>query len=313
MGRLVFAAAGLLGGCGLALNGLGPAGDGSPDAGGVALGHVDASSPGSTGGTTQGPGDAAPDATASPTSDASPDAAVGAAVNAAAGVNAAVSAGDALQFTNGAYVNMGPLPIPADFTIEAWVNPAGTSGETDVVAQDKDGQSAGQFRFGITSGNLFFMMSDASGDTYGLYAAAYALQTTQSLPVGTWSHVAVTKSGADFALFIGATQAATFTATSSFAYGGPAVSFRIAARVGSDGTSADSAFSGVIDEVRFWNVARSASQIAASISTTVTPADSMLLAYWRFDDGSGLTASDEEGKYPGTLVAGPVWIVSTAF
>ena len=267
----------------------------------------------------QSPHDGSPPDSTAPPSDAGQDAAHDAADSGGtdgapdAGQDAAVSAGDALQFASGAYVNMGSIPIPSDFTIEAWVSPASTSGETDVVAQDRNGQAAGQFRFGITAGKLFFIMSDSTGNTHGLYASGYSLQTTQSLTVGAWSHVAVTKSGASFALFIGATLAASVTASAAFSYGGPLVAFRVAARVGTDGTSADSSFTGAIDEVRLWNVARSASEIAAGMSTTVSPADPTLLSYWRFDDGSGLTASDEKGGYPGTLVGGPVWIVSTAF
>jgi hypothetical protein len=65
--------------------------------------------------------------------------------------------------------------------------------------------------------------------------------------------------------------------------------------------------------VRFWNVARAQQDIAANMSHTVSPSDPSLLAYWRFDDGTGGTASDEEGHYPASLVAGPQWVVSTAF
>ena len=158
------------------------------------------------------------------------------------------------------------------------------------------------------------MMSDAAGASFGLFTGTrYALQSSQTLAPGAWSHVAVTKSGASFALYIQAAQVATFTATSSFTYGGPSTAFRIAGRVAADGTSIDSAFTGTIDEVRVWNVARSGSQIAATMNETVDPSDSTLLSYWRFDDGSGLAASDEEGRYPGTLVAGPVWVTLTAF
>ena len=32
-----------------------------------------------------------------------------------------------------------------------------------------------------------------------------------------------------------------------------------------------------------------------------------MIAYWKFDDGSGTAASDSSGTYPGTLVNGPTW------
>jgi hypothetical protein len=224
-----------------------------------------------------------------------------------------IHAGFALQFSGGSYVEIGTLPIPTDFTIEAWVNPTSTSNETYIVAEDKNGQGDGQFRFGLTNGKLFFLMSDSTGSTHGLYGGGYALETTQSVMTSVCTHVAVVKSGAMFMLVVNGVAAATATATASFAYGGPAVAFRIAARVGSNGTSADGAFDGALDEVRIWNQPRTASAIASTMSTTVPPASPGLEAYWRFDEGMGTTTADEEGIYTGTLVASPAWIVSTAF
>jgi hypothetical protein len=226
------------------------------------------------------------------------------------------SVGHALEFAGGAYVAVGQVPIPADFTLEAWVMPTHISGETSIVAEDRDLQPAGQFRLGlVASGQLFFVMSDATGNTAGLFTGiGFALQSPAALPLGAWTHVAVTKSKGSFALFVNGAQAAQFNpAGLALTYGGPAVPLRIAARVGFDGTSANEAFTGTIDEVRFWNVARTGADIAANMAHTVSPSDPGLLAYWRFDDGTGTIASDEENLYPGTLVAGPVWVAQTAF
>jgi Concanavalin A-like lectin/glucanases superfamily len=220
----------------------------------------------------------------------------------------------ALDFSGGAYVQIGTLPIPSDFTIEAWVNPTSTSGETYIVAEDRDAQGMGQFRFGVTSGNLFFMMTDASGSSHGLYNNGYSLITTQTIPVNTWSHVAVSKSGAAFELVVDGVSAAMFDSSApTIAYGGPAVAFRIAARVAQDGTGANGTFDGTLDEVRFWNESRSASEIAATMSMEIPAMTPNLLAYWRFDEGSGSTTADQEGTYEGTLVGSPAWVVSTAF
>ncbi|HSQ62697.1 MAG TPA: LamG domain-containing protein [Polyangiaceae bacterium] len=224
-----------------------------------------------------------------------------------------VSAGDALQFGGGSFVDMGNAPIPTDFTLEAWIKPASSTGETYVVAKDMRNQGAGQFRFGLTSGKLFFVMSDSSGSTHGLYNNGYSLMTSQSIAMNVWTHVAVVKSGATFTLTTNGAVAATFTASASFGYGGPTVAFRVAARVDTNGSSPNGVFDGVIDEVRLWNLARSASQVASTMSTTVPPASAGLASYWRFDEGSGNTAFDQENAYTGTLVSSPTWVVSTAF
>lgn len=264
------------------------------------------------------PGDAAPRPAAdaaldtggafdAPGTDAAADAPLGEA-------GPVVTAGDALSFAGGSYVDMGVVPIPPNFTLEAWIDPNTEAGETCVVAEDKRNQGAGQFRLGLASSKLFFLMSDATGATHGLYAGGYALVSAQPIPTGVWTHVAVTKSGADFALVVNGVTDSTFTADAAFAHGGPPVAFRVGARVDTNGTSADGAFNGVVDEVRFWNVTRSAGAIAQTMSATVPPATPGLYAYWRFDEGTGTIAADEESDaHPGTLVSSPEWVASTAF
>jgi hypothetical protein len=224
-----------------------------------------------------------------------------------------VTAGDALELSGSSFVDMGNAPIPTDFTLEAWIDPKSSSGETYVVAKDKRNQGQGQFRFGLTSGKLFFIMSDATGSTHSLYNAGYSLQTAQPLAMNVWTHVAVIKSGAAFTLTVNGAVAATFTADASFSYGGPPTAFRVGARVDTNGSSPNGGFVGTIDEVRLWNIPRTASQIASTMSTTVSPATTGLASYWRFDEGTGNTAFDEEKAYAGTLVASPTWVVSTAF
>lgn len=301
------------------MNGLGALGDGTPDGGPIpSVDGSDFEAASDDDGGPDGPGnpessvpvDAAP--IDSPTNDATslPDVAPPPLDAPSTGTN------DALRFANGAFIEVGQVPIPGDFTVEAWVRPASVSGETSIVAQDRNHQAAGQFRLGLVgSGQLFFIMSDGSGNTEGLFTGSgFALQSSQPVPLGTWTHVAVTKSKQNFSLFVNGAQVAQFKANGPpMTYGGPAVVLRIAARVAQDGTSPDELFDGTIDEVRFWNVARSQTDIAANMSHTVSPSDPSLLAYWRFDDGAGTTASDEESHHPGTLVTGPQWVVSTAF
>ena len=225
----------------------------------------------------------------------------------------AVTAGFALAFGGGSYVDMGVVPIPANFTVEAWIHPTTENNETYVVAEDERNQGQGQFRFGIEANKLFFLMSDASGSTYGLYNNGYSLESAQTIPLAKWTHVAVTKSGASFALVVNGAVSASFTASASFAHGGPATAFRVGARVSTNGTSPDGAFDGTIDEVRVWSVARTPAEIASTMSTTVSPASPGLFAYWRFDEGSGATTADEKNGWPGTLVSSPQWVVSNAF
>lgn len=226
------------------------------------------------------------------------------------------SSGNALRFNNGSYVSVGnTLAIPPDFTLEAWIRPMSFNNERYIAAKDRQGQSAGQFRLGVDNGGrLFFIMTDAGGNAHGVYTTEYRLISPAAVPTNAWTHVAVTKSGAQFALVINGAAVTNITASASFNYGGPAVDFRIAARVASDGTDDNGAFDGAIDEVRLWNVARTPAMIAASRSMAiVAPYPANLVAYFRFDEGAGTSTANARGAPNGTLVRAPAWIASGIF
>jgi hypothetical protein len=289
--------------CGLPKNGLGP----EQDAGGPGLDACCA--------------DAPPDDS---TADVAPQDAVGddGAPGADSGDAATGLAGDALQFGGGAYLEMGPLPIPTDFTLEAWVFPTSTpsTGDACIVAEEVAQNNINQFRLGLDLGGpLFFMMSDAAGDNGGLITpgGSYVLITPAPLPTNAWTHVAVTKAGTSFTLYAGAATPVQLTASGPLDYGNPLDrAFRVGGRVGKDPSSPDCSFTGTVDEVRLWSGQRSASQIAQNMSQTVSAGDPTLFAYWRFDDGAGTLATDLKGHYPGVFGGAstlPLWVPSSAF
>jgi hypothetical protein len=78
-------------------------------------------------------------------------------------------------------------------------------------------------------------------------------------------------------------------------------------------------FSGQIDEVRLWDVARTGAEIAQDMNQTLTGNESGLAAYYQMSDGSGLTLTDDSGQgWTGTLQDGtnivppdgqpPLWV-----
>jgi Ca2+-binding RTX toxin-like protein len=72
------------------------------------------------------------------------------------------------------------------------------------------------------------------------------------------------------------------------------------------GYSADSGyFKGEIDEVRVWNVAKTQSQIQASLSQKLTGNEQGLIGYWNFEESAGNTVYDlTANKNNGTLTNG---------
>ncbi len=73
----------------------------------------------------------------------------------------------------------------------------------------------------------------------------------------------------------------------------------------------DAHFDGVLDEVRIWNIARTADEIKNSMSVRLTGNEPWLVAYWRFDEGAGTVAHDSSTRgNDATLELGPMWVPS---
>lgn len=219
----------------------------------------------------------------------------------------------ALAFGEGTTVDIGPLAMPEDFTLEAWVNPAASApgGEMEILSKDFSGEPENQFRLGLlATGEAFFMASDASSAPNAFWEeTGYGLKSPQPLPLAAWTHVAVTKTGYDFTLLVDGVAVVTSTVPGS--YDGGDHHFQIGARM----PEASDAFVGSIDEVRVWNVARTAVQIAADMRQPIARSRAeraSLIGSWRFDDMAGTIAADEQGSHDGAVL-GATWVSATAY
>ncbi len=146
----------------------------------------------------------------------------------------------------------------------------------------------------------------------------HEISSTTHMIVRTWYHVAGTYDGAVQKIYINGNL--TDSALVSLTIGDASA---INVWIGSCQSYPNRVVNGIIDEVRIWNVARSQSQIQAMMSDTLGPqyyttADSGLVGYWRFDEGSGQTAFDMTSNHnDGILGASldnttgdPLWVSS---
>jgi hypothetical protein len=85
--------------------------------------------------------------------------------------------------------------------------------------------------------------------------------------------------------------------------------FGLGAAFDSTGTPAG-AFGGELDEVRVWDRARTAAEIADGLGREIDAADG-LVARWALDETAGATAADARDANPGT-VSGAVWVAGGA-
>ena len=171
------------------------------------------------------------------------------------------------------YVTVGDnLENLADLTQEAWVYWRGSTNAYSEIFT-KDLVSA----FAITSTNKLHA-NFGNGTTWDS-----GLNSTASIPLNTWTHLAVTRQSGVVKLFINGKQD---SATTTMSATGQNSSHRvIGAKLVGTSLYANSGINAQIDEVRFWSSARTESQIQASMNTELAGNESGLLAYYTFNHG----------------------------
>ena len=210
--------------------------------------------------------------------------------------------GDALLFdgTTG-YVMANSVSVAvgnaSNMTMEAWCYPTANSNWRSIVA------------FNTTSGassNRNMIEYDGSIQKFAYFdQLAYTIFSPSVSTVNAWYHVAVVISAGDLnngTLYVNGVIENTFT-TATRPDNTASGQFSIGQEW--DNPSPSEFFSGYIDEVRIWNVARSQVEIQSTMNTTLAGNEAGLVAYYQMTDGSGITLTDNSGNgNAGTLVGG---------
>jgi len=164
----------------------------------------------------------------------------------------------------------------SNFTIEAWIKTSYTAARQDIFSfgAGSTNDDAGFFYVDATTGNLRYGQSFVLGPTGGAD--------------GAWHHVAVTNTSETMQLYIDGVASGTSQAMS------PAIATGVA-NIGRSITGTGY-FNGEIDEVRFWDKARTQSEIQADMDRQLNGDEANLAGYWNFNEGSGLAANDASGN-----------------
>ncbi len=188
------------------------------------------------------------------------------------------------------------------YTLEAWFK---TSSSDSMAILSKMDASAN-----LTGYDLFMAGGKINAHLINSWSSKAIRVETQSggYNNGQWHHVAVTYSGnsiaSGFLIYVdGASVPITAMNNSLTDTTTNSAAFNIGAR-----DEADNFFVGSIDEVRVWNIVRSADQIKTYKDRTLTGKESGLLGYWQFNEGLSdkvfdLTANNNDG----TAKNGPTW------
>jgi hypothetical protein len=148
------------------------------------------------------------------------------------------------------------LDLTSGMTVEAWVKPSFLGGWRSVLMKEQPGNVA----YGLY-GNTSLGRPAAELHVAG---SGRILNGTSGLPLGSWSHVAMTFDGTTIRLFVNGAQASQLTQSGSITTSSSPL------RIGGNGVWGEY-FNGVIDEVRVYNRALSAAEITGDMSRSVTP------------------------------------------
>ena len=163
-------------------------------------------------------------------------------------------------------------------TIEAWVKLGGASTPNTILNK---GAASYDYQFGVNSSTTNFVY---------LRAGSTVLYSTFTVPVGVWTHLAVTSSGSTVIFYMNGIPLTTLTSTLTL--GNSSGELRI-------GRGDIDPGSGKIDEVRLWNIERSAYDIYWNMCNKWVPNTSYgLLGKWHLDGN----LIDSVSGYNGTAV-----------
>ena len=128
-----------------------------------------------------------------------------------------------------------------------------------------------------------------------------------------WYHAALTKSGADYRLFVNGNQIdSAITADISGTYTNRTQAFIGAQATGNTpGQRIEYFFGGEIDELKIWNDGRSSGEVLNDMYEHYPSADDNLEAYFSFDQIAGFTLNDESPNGYSARLFGEVGMIST--
>jgi hypothetical protein len=206
----------------------------------------------------------------------------------------AISTGKALVFDgNDDYVSIGtPLSSNSSYTKEAWIY------VTKDPMQPTNILSSYRSPFWIYGGQL----------RAGNNVPSEEVIDPKNFPTNSWVHVAVSFDATTNALRLYRNGVLVNSTISEYSY----VSENNYIGAWFNGTSTESFMGGNMDEVRIWNVSRTAGEIKNGMYGTVAGNTPGLIAYYKMNEGSGTAVNNSTaaGAADGTLYNGAAWTAS---
>ena len=194
-------------------------------------------------------------------------------------------------------------PYDANFnvnnlTIEAWVY-SGNIGSAGTVFEK--GALNSQYSLFFTNSRLYFRTYHSSGTGS---TQIVRLENQLGLTDNTWHHIAVTYDGSARVIYVDGSSVASDSRSGALNQN---TNGHIIGAYNGASTGAHSRFfNGSIDELRVWNVARTATEISDSYNQLISPSSAGLIGYWPFEEGGGTTTENIISGSSSNVFAGNV-------
>ena len=178
------------------------------------------------------------------------------------------SAGAALDFATGNYVQAASIPFGTAWTVEGWVKPIGTSGGWfTLISQAYWNNNQG---FAVIIENGLLRAESPQG-----------LSVATSISANTWTHVALTYEHGVYGLY----KNGALAVSQPVAFTNAPTPFLLGIRTGNNGSGVTDPYAGKMDEVRVWTRALGQCEILADMNCEVLTTGSSLVANYHFNQG----------------------------
>jgi len=184
------------------------------------------------------------------------------------------------------------------FTIEAWIKPTAKTSCLSILGRKNGGSANPGYAFYVNT----YGSSDArlKFETQGTNCGT----TDPVIAWNTWQHVAVTWDGTTLRFYVNGVEK-TAGGNVNLTDG------HVKAMIGAFPPSGGYYYPGMMDELRVWNVTRTAADLRDAMHSQLSGGESGLTAYYQFNQAAGTTLPDLSANHlNGTLVNSPAWTSS---
>lgn len=202
-----------------------------------------------------------------------------------------------LESANKQYVEVaasGNLQFRGDsaFTIELWCKPYSDGNHLTLVSKYNRGKWGQYFVKTVPSGSVFFHRE----------VAPWGQETEDKLPLNVFSHIAAVYGEKEAKIYLNGTLVKSQSEGAQDNNNETPVLFGAMLEKGAP----IDFFDGELDEVRFWDVERTPEQIHSSMHLRLSGTEEGLVAYWPFDECTGIKARDHVGNHD-AILHGVTW------